>query len=99
MVSKLFPKMQGNEYFIHQNCMPDQCSAPKYLTLHNHFPYLLQSLFYNFCMLYHSPILGAFLLNLKALLGRDLVFFFYIFTCLVCVVLPSPPDCLKSQGC
>lgn len=59
--------------------MPDQCSAPKYLTLHNHFPYLLQSLFYNFCMLYHSPILEAFLLNLKALLGRDLVYFFFTF--------------------
>lgn len=73
MVGKEFLKMQGNEYFIHQNCMPDHCSAPKYLTLHNHFPYLLQSILYNFCILYHSPILVVFLLHLKALLGKDLV--------------------------
>lgn len=44
MIGKIFLKRQGNEYFIHQNCMPDQCSAPKYLILHNHFPHLLQSL-------------------------------------------------------
>lgn len=72
--------------------MPDQFCAPKSLILHNHFPCLLQSLFYNFCNLYPSPVLVVFLLSLKSLLGRDLVYCFsFYLLALCCGFLPTPP--------
>lgn len=57
--------------------------------LHYNFPYLFQFLFYNSCMLYSFPVLVIFLLSLKALLGRDLLYFFSFYLLALCYVMSS----------